>query len=117
MNTDSNGRKSFPIFLSFGRMANYLNDTDAGKLFKAVVAYAENRKEPDFSNNPMLMMAFDNFRTTEDDNLAKWIEMREKRVKAGLKSGEVRGKKKQEQEQEENEWREILDLESDTPFS
>ncbi len=112
-----NARKSFPVFLSFGRMALHLTDEQAGLLFKAVIQYVESRKEPDFKNDPMLAMVFENFREVEDDNLSKWIATREKRSKAGLASAEARTKKKNEEPDRFITMEEIDEIEDELPFS
>lgn len=121
--SQSNGRNSFPVFFNFGRMMAYMEDENAGKIFKAIVQYADTRKEPSF-DDPMLTMVFENFRTTEDDNFAKWLDTREKRVRAGKESGKARGKKKDTEQDEQGEeiaegmaWSKIDDAEEDLPFN
>lgn len=82
--SEKNGRKSFMIYFNLGAMVAYMSDEEAGKLFKGIIDYADSRKEPDFKGNQLLQMVFENFRQTEDDNLAKWLDKREKRSRSGM---------------------------------
>ena len=82
--SEKNGSKSFLIYFNLGAMVAYMSDEQAGKLFKGMISYAESRKEPDFKGDSMAQMVFENFRTTEDDNLYAWVAKREQRARAGM---------------------------------
>ena len=82
--SDTNKRTAFTVFFSIEPMVNNGNLTDeqAGKLFKAMLRYAVAREEPDFKGDPLVKMAFDYFRSCDDENLRKWNVTREKRKAA-----------------------------------
>ena len=82
--SEKNGRKSFLVYFNLGAMVAYMTDDQAGKLFKGMISYAESRTEPDFKGDSMVQMVFENFRTTEDDNLYAWVGKREQRARAGM---------------------------------
>lgn len=86
------GKNSFVLYCDVGQHLALLSDEDAGKLFKAVVWYADTGATQELP--PMAEMAFSFLRAQIDRDKEKWLTVREKRRIAGraggLKSGEAR---------------------------
>lgn len=88
-----NQRKAFLIYNDFMELVEDLTDEEAGKLFKAMGAYANNQVIPNFDKNDrVLTFMFRRFRTFDDENRHKWEDIRIKRSEAGKASAEARKK-------------------------
>lgn len=79
-----NKRAAFPVYFSFGRMIQRLTDQQAGRLFKAMLVYAERHQAPDLDDDPTLAMLFDNFEALDDENYCKWKLKKEKARQSAL---------------------------------
>lgn len=77
-----NEKHSFVLHTDIGQHLDLLDDTECGKLFRAVVAYASEGKIPD-AMTPAGQMAFSFIKAQIDRDTQKWDEVREKRRKAG----------------------------------
>ncbi|AZB01260.1 hypothetical protein EG359_17300 [Chryseobacterium joostei] len=99
-------KKSFVAYCDWENQLNLLSDDEAGKLFRHLLAYV-NDKNPQFSDEErVLKMAFEPIRLQLKRDLDKYEEVKKKRSEAGrnggLKSGESRSKTKQTKPKEAN---------------
>ena len=89
-------KKSFVLYADLLHTISKLPDEDAGKLFKLILEYV-NDKTPDESKYGLLVeVAFEQIKQQLKRDLRKWGEIREKRSEAGKKSAEVRKEQKQQ---------------------
>ena len=79
------GKNSFVLYCDVGQHLALLSDEDAGKLFKAVVWYADTGATQELP--PMAEMAFSFLRAQIDRDKEKWLTVREKRRIAGRAGG------------------------------
>lgn len=79
------GRTSFPVYFASAEMVDDLTDEEAGRLFKAVIQYAQNQKPPDFKGDRLLSTVFKNFRKYEDDSRVRYLETCQKNSANGKK--------------------------------
>lgn len=92
-------RKAFLVYNDFMDLVEDLTDTEAGKLFKAMGAYAVSQKAPAFEKDERLLkVMFKNFKAFEDENRAKWEKAQAQRSEAGKASAEARKRKKAAEE-------------------
>lgn len=93
-------RKAFLIYNDFMELVEDLTDEEAGKLFKAMGAYANKQVMPNFDKNDrVLTFMFRRFRAFDDENRHKWEDIRIKRSEAGKASGEARKRKKEAEDE------------------
>lgn len=78
-------KQSFVLYYDIREPLELLNDDERGKLFTAVLDYAENGIIPEFSG--MLAMAFAFIKKSIDRDTEKWDSTRESRIDAGRKGG------------------------------
>ncbi len=87
--------KSFVVYKEWEQYIRLLgSDEEAGKLFKAIFAFASRGEEPDFSG--ALGMAFAVIRNALERDGAKWEEACSRRSEAGKKGGRPPKAKKAE---------------------
>lgn len=77
-----NEKHSFVLHTDIGQHLALLDDTECGKLFRAVVAYADDGTLP-AAMSPAGQMAFSFIKAQLDRDSQKWDEVREKRRMAG----------------------------------
>ena len=99
-------KKSFVAYCDWENQLDLLSDDEAGKLFRHLLAYVNDRN-PEFSNEERLLkMAFEPIRMQLKRDLDKYEEVKKKRIEAGrsggLKSGLSRSKQKQDEPNEAN---------------
>ena len=99
-------KKSFVAYCDWENQLDLLSDDEAGKLFRHLLAYV-NDKNPQFSQEDrILKMAFEPIRLQLKRDLDKYEEVKQKRSQAGrsggLKSGESRSKSNQNEAKETN---------------
>ena len=95
-------RKAFFIYNDFMELVEDLTDEEAGKLFKAMGAYAISQKAPAFEKDERLLkVMFKNFKAFEDENRKKWEKAQAQRSEAGKASAEARKRKKEKAAEEE----------------
>lgn len=92
-------KKSFVAYCDWENQLDLLSDEEAGKLFRHLLAYVNDRN-PEFSHEDrILKMAFEPIRLQLKRDLDKYEEVKKKRSEAGrsggLKSGESRSKTNQ----------------------
>lgn len=80
-----NDRKSFVLYTEYIQYAELLTDEECGKLFKAILSYAENGTLPNFSGS--LEMAFLMIKNQLDRNSEKYAEKCKKNRENGAKGG------------------------------
>ena len=80
------GRTSFPVYFACAEMVDDLTDEEAGRLFKAVIEYAQSQKDQAFNGDRLLGIVFKGFKKIEDDSRAKYLET--------CRKNSVNGKKK-----------------------
>lgn len=84
---NDNASKGFLVYYDSKIIVDRLSDSEAGRLFKALFAYAAEGTGADFEAAPALAMAFDVMRTAIDRN-AEWYKKRcEKNRENGRKGG------------------------------
>ena len=91
-------KQSFVLYTDIRLPLGLLDDCERGKLFSALLDYAEFGTEPDFGG--ALQMAFAFIRNSLDRDAAQWEQKREKRAEAGRKGGQARARAAAEQIQE-----------------
>lgn len=99
-------KKSFVAYCDWENQLDLLSDEEAGKLFRHLLAYVNDRN-PEFSNSDrILKMAFEPIRLQLKRDLDKYEEVKKKRSEAGrsggLKSGVSRSKTEQTEANEAN---------------
>ena len=99
-------KKSFIAYCDWENQLELLSDEEAGKLFRHLLAYV-NDKSPEFeSSERILKMAFEPIRLQLKRDLDKYQEVKKKRSEAGrnggLKSGEARSKNNQNEPNQAN---------------
>ncbi|VXB04122.1 DUF6291 domain-containing protein [Chryseobacterium sp. 8AT] len=99
-------KKSFVAYADWENQLDLLSDDEAGKLFRHLLAYVNDRN-PEFSHEDrILKMAFEPIRLQLKRDLEKYEEVKQKRSQAGrsggLKSGEARSKVNQIETNEAN---------------
>lgn len=92
--------KGFMVYYSYQAQFNLLNDSQAGKLVKALMRYGLTGESPDFDDG-MLQMAFTFMSQDIDIGVSKYAETCRKRSEAGAQGG--RGNKKANALEEDNE--------------
>lgn len=92
------GRLSFPVYYSSAEMIDTLTDEEAGLIFKALIRYAADQKEPAFKGNRLLCTVFSAFRKLEDYSRAKYLDT----CKKNSANGKRRKLKRIENEQTED---------------
>ncbi|WP_294288505.1 DUF6291 domain-containing protein [uncultured Chryseobacterium sp.] len=99
-------KKSFVAYCDWENQLELLSDDEAGKLFRHLLAYV-NDKSPEFSpEERILKMAFEPIRLQLKRDLDKYEEVKKKRSEAGrnggIKSGASRSKTEQNEANEAN---------------
>lgn len=87
-------KKSVLLYCDIIHTVEKLDDETAGALFKHYLRYV-NDMNPE-TNNLLVEISFEPIKQNLKRDLKKWEEIKLKRSKAGLKSAEVRSKKKQD---------------------
>ena len=82
-------KNNFILYKDYKPNIDILNDAQAGKLFKAIFAYVEDRTEPNFKDG-MLKMAFNFIQTQLERDLEKY----KIRIKANQDNGKKGGRPK-----------------------
>ena len=80
-------KTNFLLYKDFKPNVDILSDEQAGKLFKAVFQYVQDRTEPDFTSDGMLLMAFTMLKTTLERDLKKYKKQVEINKTNGKKGG------------------------------
>ena len=80
------GKNNFLLYKDYKPNVDILSDEQAGKLFKAIFSYVEDRTEPNFKDG-MLTMAFQFIRTQLERDLEKYKERVEINRENGAKGG------------------------------
>lgn len=75
------------IYFEHEHMLSFLSDEEAGKLFRALMAYGKEKTEPDFKENKALSMAFSVFKMSIDKNDEQYAKKCEANRRNGLKGG------------------------------
>lgn len=83
-------KKSFVLYCENLEQVSLLSDTQAGKLFKALMRYADSGETPEFSNG-LLQMAFSFMSAQIRRDLDKWEETCQIRSEVGKKGGAPKG--------------------------
>lgn len=81
-------KDSFILYTAQRAVIDKLSDEQAGKLIKAIYAYAENGLEPDL--DPTLDLVFTSFKVALDIDKKKYEETCKARASAGSKGGKQR---------------------------
>lgn len=84
-------KKSFLLYTDIHHTLKHLTDVQCGKLFKHLLAYV-NDENPEL-NDTLLKIAFEPIKQSLKRDLKLYNDIREKRSKAGKKSGKVRSTK------------------------
>ena len=84
-------KKAFVLYADVLHTIKYLNDEQAGQLFKHILAYVND--ENPTNENPIINIAFEPIKQQLKRDLNKWESTRKKRSEAGKKSAEVRKQK------------------------
>ena len=80
-----NEKQSFVLYYDIREPLSLLNDSERGRLFSAILNYAEYGELPDFDGAAQMAFAF--IRKALDRDAEKWESKREKRVEAGRLGG------------------------------
>ena len=88
--------KAFYSYLENEDKLNMLSDEEAGRLYKALFAYARTGEMPDFGNNPLLRYAFADFILDVDRDRKNYEETCKRRSEAGKKGGRPKGNETEE---------------------
>jgi len=80
-----NEKQSFVLYYDIREPLSLLNDSERGRLFSAILNYAEYGEMPDFDGAAQMAFAF--IRKALDRDAEKWESKREKRVEAGRLGG------------------------------
>lgn len=83
-------KSSFIVHFNIRKSTRKLTDAEMGRLFRAMLDYAEYGALPDFSDNDRLEMSFDFIQPGIDIDRQKWEETCKKRAAAGKKGGEAK---------------------------
>lgn len=84
-------RESFPFYRNFGAVFNTLTDEEAGRLLKAVVAYAFTEEEPVFDQSErVVQIAFALLKVNMDASIAAYVKTVETNRENGKKGGRPR---------------------------
>ena len=78
-------KQSFVLYYDIREPLSLLNDSERGRLFSAILNYAEYGELPDFDGAAQMAFAF--IRKALDRDAEKWESKREKRVEAGRLGG------------------------------
>lgn len=82
---EQNKRNSFVLYFDYSKHISLLSDQEAGKLFKALFQFGEHGTIPDFSGSLLMCFSFISSQMQRDKE--KYIDICEKRAKAGRKGG------------------------------
>lgn len=105
---NDNASKGFLVYYDSKIIVDRLSDSEAGKLFKALFAYATEGIDADFEAAPVLAMAFDVMRTAIDRN-AEWYKKRcEKNRENGRKGGLAKASNRKKMQAEATECKAML---------
>lgn len=78
-------KQAFVLYFDIREPLELLTDAERGKLFMAIIDYAENGTEPQFSSS--LQMAFAFIKQGLDRDTRRWNQKRERRIAAGRSGG------------------------------
>lgn len=78
-------KQAFVLYFDIREPLELLTDAERGKLFMAIIDYAENGTEPEFSGS--LQMAFAFIKQGLDRDTRRWNQKRERRIAAGRSGG------------------------------
>jgi hypothetical protein len=82
--------KAFYSYMENENKLNKLSDEQAGRLYKSLFAYSRTGVKPDFSDDPLLDYAFEDFSMDIDRDRERYDETCKRRAEAGKKSAESR---------------------------
>lgn len=82
--------KAFYSYMENENKLNKLSDEQAGRLYKSLFAYSRTGVRPDFSDDPLLDYAFEDFSMDIDRDRERYDETCKRRAEAGKKSAESR---------------------------
>ena len=88
-------KTNFILYKDFKQTLDILNDDQAGKLFKAVFEYVEDRTEPNFDYDGMLKVAFTILKTQLERDLVKYKQRVKRNQENGRKGGRPTNKEKE----------------------
>lgn len=81
-------KKAFVVYFDWETAFNDLqSDSQVGKLFRALLAYAIRGDEPDFGNDFAFLALFRMMANAIDKDTEKWVKKRQARIEAGKKGG------------------------------
>ena len=80
-----------------------LSDEEAGKLFRAIISYSKDAVIPDFSESPVLAMAFDVLSMSTDRNAEKYEKRCQINRENGAKGGRPKNNQSEKMETEKSE--------------
>ena len=81
-------KKGFVLYTDVLHTVKFLNDEQAGQLFKHLLAYVNDEKPT--MENPIINIAFEPIKQQLKRDLNKWEDTRKKRSEAGKKSAEIK---------------------------
>ncbi len=79
------------FFIDSLKELDLLTDEQTGKLLKALLRYAENGEEPDFSDDKAIMLMFSMMSRRIDRDFERYSKVCEKRSEVGKKGGAPKG--------------------------
>lgn len=79
------------FFIDSLKELDLLTDEQTGKLLKALLRYAENGEEPDFSDDKAICVMFSMMKKQVDRDFGKYQELCDRRSEAGKKGGAPKG--------------------------
>lgn len=85
--------KGFFTYFHHEAVLETLSDSQAGRLYKALLHYGSTGELPDFSGEAGLNVAFALFRTEIDYNFERYQEICQRRSEAGKKSAALKAEK------------------------
>lgn len=93
--------KAFYSYMENENKLNMLSDEQAGRLYKSLYAYSRTGEKPDFSDDPLLAYAFEDFIIDIDRDRERYDKTCERRSEAGKKGGKASGESRKQNEANE----------------
>lgn len=95
-------KKSFVMYADLAEHVRLLDDAEAGRLFRAILAYAGDGAEPE-DLTPAGEMLFSVVRAQIDRDAAKWTAKKKARQEAGKQGGEAKAENERKRKQTKDE--------------
>ena len=83
--------KIINLFIDYAEEFSLLSDAQAGRLIKALLAYADKGEKPDFSDDKAICVMFSMMKKQVDRDFGKYQELCDRRSEAGKKGGAPKG--------------------------